>query len=379
MALALSSEARLIRDQAQAFFAERSPVRALRQLRDSSDASGFSRPLWQEMTELGWPGFLVSEVHGGSEFGLLGLCLVLEAAGRTLAPTPLLSTALIGASALLLGGSAAQRQEHLSALAAGERLFALAMEEGAHHAPSHVQTRAERTDRGWRLNGEKRFVPDGGLADMLIVTARTVGEAGNADNISLFLVPAATPGVTVSRRVMVDSRNAAAIRLDAVELGEDALLGEADAGMAVLEPLLDRAYVGLAAEMLGLAGEAFDRTLQYLKDRRQFGVPIGSFQALKHRAGLMFCELELLRSAVLGALEALEAGAPEAALLSSAAKAKACDAVWLIGNEAIQMHGGIGMTDEHEIGFFLKRARVAQQTFGDGPFHRDRYASLMGY
>lgn len=379
MALALSSEARLVRDQAQAFFAERSPVRALRQLRDNSDASGFSRPLWQEMTELGWSGFLVSEVHGGSEFGLLGLGLVLEAAGRTLAPTPLLSTALIGASALLLGGSEAQRHEHLPALAAGERLFALAMEEGAHHAPGHVQTRAERTDRGWRLSGEKRFVPDGGLADVLIVTARTGGETGDAGNISLFLVPAATPGVTVSRRVMVDSRNAAAIRLDAVEVGEEALLGEADAGMAVLEPLLDRAYVGLAAEMLGLASEAFDRTLQYLKDRRQFGVPIGSFQALKHRAGLMFCELELLRSAVLGALEALEAGAPEARLLASVAKAKACDAVWLIGNEAIQMHGGIGMTDEHEIGLFLKRARVAQQTFGDGPFHRDRYASLMSY
>jgi alkylation response protein AidB-like acyl-CoA dehydrogenase len=379
MALVLSSEARLVHDQAEEFFRERSPVRALRQLRDSSDPDCFSRPLWREMAGLGWPGFLVPEAHGGSEFGLLGLCLVLEAAGRTLAATPLLATALIGASALMLGGNEAQRREHLPALAAGERLFALAIEEGAHHAPTRVATRAERTDTGWRLSGEKRFVPDGGIADMLIVTARTGGAVGDADGISLFLVPVTAPGITVSRRLMVDSRNVAAIRFESVELGEASLLGPPGGGMAVLEPLLDRARVGLAAEMLGLAGEAFERTLQYLKDRRQFGVPIGSFQALKHRAALMFCELELLRSTVLGAVEALEAGAPEASRLASVAKAKACDAAWLIGNEAIQMHGGIGMTDEHEIGFFLKRARVAQQTFGDAAFHRDRYARLSDY
>jgi acyl-CoA dehydrogenase len=196
----------------------------------------------------------------------------------------------------MLGGSEAQRRQNLPALAAGERLFALAMEEAAHHAPARVATRAEPTDAGWRLSGEKSFVPDGGIADILVVTARTGGAVGAADGISLFLVPARAPGVTVSPRLMVDSRNMAAIRFEVVELGEAALLGPFGGGMTVLEPLLDRARVGLAAEMLGLAGEAFDRTLQYLKDRRQFGVSIGSFQALKHRAGLMFCELELVRS-----------------------------------------------------------------------------------
>jgi acyl-CoA dehydrogenase len=264
-------------------------------------------------------------------------------------------------------------------LARGERLLALALEEGPHHAPYRIATTARRSDGKFRLDGEKRFVLDGHVADLLIVAARSAGEAEERRGITLFLVPGDAPGLTRRRTQMVDSRNAAILRLDGVSLGEDAVLGAVDGGAALLDRLLDRARAGLAAEMLGSASEAFERTLQYLRDRKQFGVPIGSFQALKHRAAAMFCEIELTRSAVLAALSALDDDAAEASRLASLAKAKAGDAFFLVGNEAVQMHGGIGMTDEHEIGFFLKRARVAQASFGDSAFQRDHYALLAGY
>ena len=257
--------------------------------------------------------------------------------------------------------------------------MALALEEGAHHAPHAIAATARRSGGGFRLDGEKRFVLDGHVADLVIVAARTAGAPDERRGITLFLVPADAKGLTRTRAVMVDSRNAAALRLDGIELGEEAVLGGVDDGADLLDPVLDRARAGLAAEMLGSAAEAFERTVQYLKERKQFGVPIGSFQALKHRAAQMFCEIELTRSAVIAALAALDAGSDDAGALACLAKAKAGDAFFLVGNEGVQMHGGIGMTDEHEIGFFLKRARVAQATFGDSAFQRDRYASLMGY
>ena len=379
MALTLDSETALLRETAFDFFREKAPVAALRKLRDDKDPVGFSRVLWREIAALGWAGFLVPEEFGGSDFGHLGLGQVMEAAGRTLAATPLLSSALIGASALRLAGSAAQQQTHLPALAAGERIVALALEEHAHHAPFRIATRAERTPRGFRLTGKKRFVQDGHVADVVIAVGRTSRRDDERRGITLFLVPADAKGLTRRRTLMVDNRNAATIEFDAVELGEDAVLGDLDGGADVLEPLLDHVRAGLAAEMVGSASAAFERTVQYLKDRKQFGVAIGSFQDLKHRAAQLFCEIELTRSAVLAALSALDAKAEDAAQLVSIAKAKAGDALFLAGNEGVQMHGGIGMTDEHEIGFFLKRARVAQAAFGDGPFHRDRYAALQGY
>ncbi len=377
--MTLDQEASLLRDTAQDFFKKRSPVAALRKMRDERDPSGFSRALWQEMAELGWAGFLVPEAYGGSAFGCLGLGLVMEAAGRSLAATPLLSTALIGASALALAGSEAQKSEHLPALVSGRRLFALALEEGAHHAPQRISTSARRDGKGFRLAGEKRFVLEGHVADMLIVPARSAGRESERAGISLFLVPADAPGLTRARTIMVDSRNAATLRFDEVALDGTALLGPLDGGADLLETLLDRARIGLAAEMLGSLAEAFERTMQYLKERKQFGVPIGSFQALKHRAAQMFCEVELTRSAVLAALRAVDEAANDLPQLASLAKAKAGEAFFLVGNEAVQMHGGIGMTDEHEIGFFLKRARAAQASFGDAPFHRNRYAAQMGY
>jgi alkylation response protein AidB-like acyl-CoA dehydrogenase len=379
MALILDSDTKLIRDTALDFFTKRAPVSALRKLRDDKDALGFSLPLWRQMAELGWAGFLVPEAYGGSDFGHVGLGQVLEAAGRSLAATPLISTALIGASALALAGSEAQKAAHLPALAKGERLLALALEEGAHHAPYRVAATARRGGAGFRIDGEKRFVLDGHVADLLLVAARSAGSVDERHGLTLFLVPAEAKGVSRLRTEMVDSRNAAIVRLQGVELGEDAVLGHVDDGAAPLDAVLDRARAGLAAEMLGTTAEALERTLQYLKDRKQFGVAIGSFQALKHRAAVMFAEIELARSAVLAALSALDARAADTAELASLAKAKAGDALFLVSNEAIQMHGGIGMTDEHEIGFFLKRARVAQASFGDSAFHRDRYARLRGY
>jgi alkylation response protein AidB-like acyl-CoA dehydrogenase len=379
MALVLDSDTALVRDTALDFFAKRSPVSGLRKLRDDRDVLGFSLPLWRQMAELGWAGFLVPEAYGGTGFGCLGLGQVLEASGRTLAASPLLSTALIGASALVLAGSDRQKDSYLPAIARGECLTALTLEEGALHAPYRIATRVVPSSGGFRIDGEKRFVLDGHVANLLIVVARSAGEVGERRGITLVLVPADAKGVTRMRTSMIDSRNAAIIRLEQVEVGRDAVLGAIDQGAEILEAILDRARAGLAAEMLGTASEAFERTVQYLKDRKQFGVAIGSFQALKHRAAEMFCELELARSAVIAALSAIDARANDANQLASLAKVKAGDALFLASNEGVQMHGGIGMTDEHEIGLFLKRARVAEATFGDRSFHRDRYAALLGY
>ena len=362
MTLVLNEEARMVRETALEFFRDRSPVAALRKLRDDNDPGGFDRDLWRTMAELGWTGFLVSEDDGGSAFGMTGLIQVMEAAGRTLAATPLLSTAVLGAS-LLSQGTAAQKDEYLAPLLAGEHIAALALEEGTRHNPGRIETTAVKTAAGYILNGRKTFVLDGHIADTLIVAAST----------GLFLVPGEAAKRT--RLTMVDSRNAAIVELDNVSAGHDAYLGD----LSLLGLALDRARAALAAEMLGSAQEAFDRTLQYLKDRKQFGVAIGSFQALKHRAATMFCEVEITRSAVLAAASALDEAAPDAAALVALAKTKANDTMFLCGNEGVQMHGGIGMTDEHEIGFFMKRSRVAQATFGDSAFCRDRYAALMGY
>jgi alkylation response protein AidB-like acyl-CoA dehydrogenase len=379
MPLILSSETQMVRDTAHEFFRERAPITALRKLRDANDPDGFSRSLWREMAELGWTGFLVPEDFGGTDFGVLGLAQVMEAAGRTLAASALVSTALVGASLLAMAGSEDQKSDHLPALVSGERLFALALEEGSRHQPYRIATQAERVGERYRISGQKVFVLDGHVADELIVAARTSGGREDREGITLFLVPGDAPGVTRQRTIMIDSRNAAQVRLDNVIVGADAVLGRVGGGADVLDRVLDRARACLAAEMLGSATEAFERTVQYLKDRKQFGVAIGSFQALKHRAAQMFCEVEVTRSAVIAACSAQDENANDASALAVLAKGKANDTLDLCGNEGVQMHGGIGMTDEHEIGFFMKRARVARATFGDTGFCRDRYATLLGY
>ncbi|MBO9708495.1 MAG: acyl-CoA/acyl-ACP dehydrogenase [Caulobacter sp.] len=374
----LTEEQTMLRDAAKGWTQDSAPVGALRKLRDEGSKQPFDPKTWAEMGEMGWAGVIVPEEYGGSAFGHLGLGLILEETGRNLVASPLLSTAMVAASALNLGGSEAQKAECLAKIATGEAVATLAVDEASHHAPLATALLATRSGDGFVLNGTKTFVIDGDVADLLVVVARTSGKPGQAEGLTLFLVPGDTPGVVRTHLALADSRGAARIAFDGVELRADAVLGEVDKGWAVLEPTLDRAYAGLAAEMLGSATAAFEITLEYLKTRTQFGQVIGTFQSLQHRAAKMFTDLETTRSCVEAALEAADAGT-DTRLLASLAKAKASELVHLVSNEMVQMHGGIGMTDAHDAGLYLKRARVTEALFGSASFHRDRYARLSGY
>ncbi len=379
MALVLNEEQRLLQDTAREFLAKNAPVSALRELRDRRDPVGYAPQLWQQMAELGWASIILPEQYGGLDFGFTGLGVLLEETGRTLAASPLYASAAVGASVILLGGSEAQREALLPELAAGRLTLALALEESHHHRPTHIATRAERQGERFILNGRKTFVLDGHSADRLIVVARTAGADNDSEGLTLFLVERDAAGITCQRTVMADSRNAANISLEDVAVDCASIIGEIGKGWEVLEPALDRGRIAMAAEMFGCALEAFERTVQYLKEREQFGAPIGSFQALQHRAASMQADIELCRSVLLQALGAVDDTPEQLPLLASLAKAKLNELVKRVTNEAVQMHGGIGVTDELEIGFFLKRARVTVQVFGDTGFHKDRYATLCGY
>jgi len=374
----LTEEQTMLRDAAKGWTTDSAPVGALRKLRDSKSGASFDPAAWAEMGQMGWAGVIVPEEHGGSAFGYLGLGLVLEEAGRNLVASPLLSTALISASALALAGTSDQKSAWLDRIAAGEVIATLAVDEHAHHAPTRIALSATASGDGFSLNGSKTFVLDGNAADLLIVAARTSGTSGDTTGITLFLVPGDAPGVARTHLSLVDSRGASRITFTDVRVDAAAVLGKVDKGWAVLEPTLDRAYAGLAAEMLGSANAAFEITLDYLKTRTQFGQVIGTFQALQHRAAKWFTDMETTRSCVEAALEAIDAG-NDARALSSLAKAKASEVLHLATNEMVQMHGGIGMTDAHDSGLYMKRARVAEALFGGASFHRDRYARLQGF
>ena len=375
----LTEEQTLLRDAARTWTQAQSPVAKFRALRDSAAPLRFDPAVYAEMAAMGWTGVIIAEEYGGSGFGYLGMGLILEQTGRTLTASPLLASALAAASAIILGGTEAQKQSRLTAVASGDRIATLAIDEGAHHRPNHVTLTATRHGAGYRLTGAKTFVLEGMAADLLVVSARTAGAAGDTAGISLFLVDADARGLTRTALKLADSRGAANIAFDNVEVGADALLGPEGQGWEVLEKTLDRARAGLAAEMLGAASQAFETTLDYLKTRVQFGQVIGAFQGLQHRAVKMFTDLELARSCVEAALEAIDSDADNAPELVSLAKAKAGDTLHLVTNEMVQMHGGIGMTDAHDAGLYLNRARAAEATFGGGAYHRDRYARMQGY
>jgi acyl-CoA dehydrogenase len=379
MALVLNEEQVMLKDAAAGFLGEKASVAQLRSLRDSDDELGFSAEVWREMADMGWAGIAIPEEFGGLGYGYTGLGLVLEQVGRNLSASPLESTVLISASLIVELGNQAQKEALLPAIAAGEQLISLALQEGGHHAPEQTAMSAVGEGGSYLLNGTKLLVLDGTAVNSYIVIARSAGKPGEEQGLSAFLVDAEVPGITVDRRDMVDSRSAAAVTFDNVSVPADSLLGEAGNAWAGLSRCLDIANVGLAAELLGLSTEAFQRTLAYLKERKQFGHLIGSFQGLQHRAAELFAELELGRSIVLQALHGIDDGDDQLPRLASAAKAKLCEIAQRATNEAIQMHGGIGMTDEHEIGFFIKRARVAQHLFGDYNYHLDRFAKLGGY
>jgi alkylation response protein AidB-like acyl-CoA dehydrogenase len=375
----LTEEQTMLRDAAKDWTTEAAPVAALRKLRDQGSPFGFDPAAWKQMGEMGWAGVVVPEAYGGSEFGYRSLGLVLEETGRTLVASPLVSTALIAASALTLGGSTAQKDAWLGRIAAAEVVATLALEEHPHHAPARTALKAVRSGEGWSLSGEKVFVLDGMAADLFIVAARTSGQPGDEAGITLFLVDGTAQGLTRRRLQTVDSRGVADLSFDQVQVGAGAVLGQIDQGFALLDQILDRARVGLAAEMVGSATQAFEITLEYLKTRSQFGQLIGTFQALQHRAAKMFTALEMTRSCVEAALDAIDNNANDVRALASLTKAKASETLHLVSNEMVQMHGGIGMTDAHDAGLYMKRARVAEALFGGASFHRDRYAALMGF
>ena len=379
MALVLNEEQRFLQDSAREFLNDNAPVEALRKLRDERDELGYAAATWQQMAELGWASIILPEEYGGLEFGFTGLGVVMEEAGRTLTASPMFASAVVGASAILLGGNEAQKNALLPEVATGKLTLALALEEGHHHRPTQIATTAERDGDNFVLTGSKTFVLDGHSADKLLVVARSSGATADAQGLSLFLVDRDAQGVEVQRTILADSRNSANISLQRVVVDATALVGELDQAWSILEPVLDRGRVAIAAEMMGLSLEAFERTVEYLKEREQFGALIGSFQALQHRAAHMQSQIELCRSVILQALSTVDEAPEQLPLLASLAKARLNELAKLVTNEAVQMHGGIGVTDELEIGFFLKRARVAMQIFGDTGFHKDRYATLCGY
>ncbi len=339
MALVLNEEQSMLRDSARGLISDKAPVSHLRQLRDAKDATGFSRDLWKAFAQMGFSGLLVPENFGGSGLGCVEAGVVMEEIGRTLMPSPFLATAVLAASALSRGGSAAQKSEHLPKIADGSRLAALAIDEGTKHRPLQTRMQAVRSGNGFKLSGAKAFVVDGHTADLLIVAA-------------------------------VFSN---------VEVNADGVLGEVDHGGALLEGVLNIGRGAVASEMVGLSEEVFSRTVGYLKERKQFGKLIGEFQALQHRAAQLYIEIEITRAAVLKALQTLDTSFENAAAAVAVAKARAGSTATLAVQEGVQMHGGMGMTDQFDIGFFMKRARVCQELFGDSNFHADQLARMKSY
>lgn len=381
MAMILNEDQRLLQDTAKEFCSENMPISQLRKLRDDKSPDGFDRETWKKMAELGWSGIPFPEEYGGLAFGYKGLGVVTEETGRTLGASPLFASIWVGGTILNLGGSDSQKSELIPKISGGELLIALALEENSRHNPYAISTTAEVEGDSVSISGSKVFVLDGHIADKLVVATRSSGSSGEREGITLVLVDRTAEGVEVTRTELVDSRNSANISFENVSASSADIIGGVGTGADVLDTALDIARIGLTAEMIGSTQECFERTVDYLKEREQFGVPIGSFQALKHRAANMFCEIELSKSVVLEALSAIDEGRPsdEIAVLASLAKSKVGDTYSLVSREGIQMHGGIGMTDEFDIGFFIKRSAVTEQIFGDSSFHRNRYGELNGY
>lgn len=379
MPLILTEEQSMLRDSARIFLADNAPVSQLRHLRDVKDAEGYSRSLWGKFAEMGFSGLLVPDVFGGMSMGQVEIGVVMEQIGRNLTASPFLTSSITAVTALSHSGTEAQKKAWLPRLAKSEALIALAIDEKSKHQPAHIALSAKAIPAGFVLNGAKTFVIDGHVADLLIVVARRAGDPGDTEGITLFLVDAKAPGVEIERIEMVDAHNASRITFKQVEVGADAVLGQVDAGWEPLKAALDAARVAIAAELLGVANEVFDRTLIYLKERKQFGRAIGEFQGLQHRVAELYCELENSRSVVLYAQQQLDASKEDASQAVSIAKAHAGRTATLAVQEALQMHGGIGMTDEFDIGLFMKRARVLHELFGDSNFHLNQLALSRGY
>ncbi len=379
MSLILTEEQEMLQDAASGFLTENAPVASFREIRDSKNPDGFSRDLWKEMAEMGWAGIIVDEEFGGSEFGYVGAGVLAEQMGKNLTSSPFFSTSVLGATAVQRYGTAKQKDQHLGSICDGSSLFALAVDEGPRHRPEHIEFAATPHGNGYILSGAKTFVADGHVADKLIIAARTSGEANDPSGITLFLVDAHAAAIERTHTPMIDSRNAANIKVDGLEVTGDDILGEVDGGYEALEGILSAGRAVLGAEMSGSSQQAFAITTDYLKEREQFGQKIGSFQGLQHRAAHLATEIEMTKSAVLKSLQLLDDDFESASATCSMAKAKSGMTAQLSTQEAIQMHGGIGVTDEYDVGLYFKRVHVAQQMFGDAGFHADRLAKRSGY
>ena len=375
MPLYLDDDQTVLQDTIRDFVAEHAPVSHMRALRDANDAIGFSRDLWKQFAKMGFTGILIGEEQGGLGLGHVEAGVVLEEIGRNLSPSPFLSTAVAAVEALKGTG---QAERWFPGIIAGETVAAIAIDEGAKHRDSVAMT-AERSGNGFKLTGAKRFVAHGHTADLIIVAARTGGSADDENGITLFAVPRDAAGLTANAERLADSSFAAQLEFDGVEVDADAVIGEVDAGRTPLDRLLRAGRTGASAELLGVGGGAMDMTIGYMKERKQFGTLIGSFQALQHRAAHLYSEMEVARAAVLKAQQLLDQGSDRADEAVSVAKAMTALATTLSVQEGIQMHGGIGMTDEYDIGFYMKRARVLAEMFGDANFHADRLALAAGY
>lgn len=374
LSLPWSDEQAMLHDSARRFLEDAAPVRQLRRLRESGDAIGYCPGTWARMVEQGWPGVATSSEHGGSGLGQAGLGILMECVGRTLCASPFEATVMLGIAWLEQGATSAAHLAVLEAAVSGEKLLTLALEEGTRYAPDTITASARREGERLKLSGRKVNVLDACVADHFIVLAQVP-----AEGLTALLVDAGTPGVVRRRLHSIDSRHVGEVEFCDVIVPDSAIIGERGGAGTVLARIEDIVAAQLAAQLLGMSLRAFEMTCDYLKSREQFGVRIGSFQALQHRAAHLFTELETGRGIVRAALAALDQGTDDASWLASAAKAKLCRVSRLALNEAIQMHGGIGVTDDFDLGLYLKRASFLQHFMGDAHYHKDRFASLRGY
>ena len=373
----------MLADSARGFMADEGGIaKQLRHFRDIQCKDGFGHALWAQFAEMGFTGMLVAEADGGLGMGHVEAGIVLEEIGRNLTPSPFLTSSVMAATALSAGGDDL-RGRYLPGLLDGTSVYAVAIDEGPKHRPERIAATAARAGNGFKLSGSKSFVVQGGSADMLVVAARTAGSDDDDAGITLFAVPKDAAGLSIDSVRLVDSAMAAHVKLDNVQLDADAVIGEVDGGRAVLNRVLNAGRIGAAAESVGVGMGAFEMTTTYLKQRKQFGKLIGEFQALQHRAAHLYSELEIARAAVIKAQQLLDAnngaGADKAELMVSVAKAKAGQAASLAVKEGVQMHGGIGMTDEYDIGLYMKRDRALAEFMGDQYYHAQRVAQLSGY
>ena len=373
----LTDDQRMLLDVVRPFMAEEGAIKPqLRHWRDSGCKDGFGHGLWKQIAELGLTGMLVPESAGGAGLGQVESNLVLEEIGRNLTPSPFLTTSVAAVRAL---EGSAHAERWFPGIVAGETVAGLAIDEGKAHDPAATALEAKRQGNGFLLNGTKQFVVHGASADLLLVAARTGGAAGESKGITLFAVPRDTAGVAVENVALADSSKAARLTLSNVAVDADAVVGEVDDGWLPLSRGLNAGRAGAASELVGIAAGASEMTFDYLKQRKQFGRLIGEFQALQHRAAHLYGEIEIARAATLKAAQLLDAGDPRAELMTAVAKAKAGKVARLAVQEGVQMHGGIGMTDEHDIGLYMKRQAVLDELFGGPRFHGGEVARLSGY